>query len=148
MPRSYLFDDTWSVAAPYERVFDLLENLESYPTWWPDVEAVTRVDQDTGLVTIRSVLPYRLRFTVTRKQVDRQLGTIGATMQGDLHGWTRWLLRPHRGGTAVRLQEEASIGRPLLSALEPVLAPAYVVNHALMVRRGRVGLREAASTRR
>jgi hypothetical protein len=145
MSRTYSFDDAWSVAASYDRVFEVLEDLDGYPRWWRDVEAVTRLDDDTRIVVIRSILPYRLRISVRRERVDRRIGVIGATMQGDLHGWTRWLVVRYRGGTAVRLQERASLGRPLLVALEPLLAPVYVANHAAMVRRGRRGLREAAS---
>ena len=140
MMRVYSFDDAWHVDGTYDDVFTVLEHLERYPRWWPDVELVTRIDPDTALVTIRSVLPYRLRFRLERRRVDRAAGVLEAGMDGDLVGTTRWLVRPHRDGTAVRLVEWARLGRPSLAVLESVLAPAYVANHAWMVRRGRRGL--------
>jgi hypothetical protein len=33
----YVFQSVWHVAAPMPDIIDVLNDLESYPAWWPEI---------------------------------------------------------------------------------------------------------------
>lgn len=141
----YRFRSRWHVDAPPSAVYDVLNTLESYPRWWPQVRSVERIDDDRARLTIKSFLPYRLVFELSRETTDRQAGVLCGLMSGDLNGWSRWSIRPQGDGTALRFDELAVVTVPLLRRLAAAVRPALVTNHAWMMRCGRRGLEAAAA---
>jgi uncharacterized protein YndB with AHSA1/START domain len=46
-PRRYVFHATWALAAPQQRVFCVLADLERYPDWWPAFKRAHLVDRQS-----------------------------------------------------------------------------------------------------
>lgn len=139
---TYDFGSAWQLGSPPEHVFAILQDVTSYPAWWPQVRLVERIDEATVLVTIRSALPYTLSFEL-RRDLAEEPRRLTATMTGDLVGWSHWELVPDGDGTELRFRERARVSRPALAAVEPLARPAFIANHAWMMRSCRRGLEAA-----
>ncbi|MQA07526.1 MAG: polyketide cyclase [Pseudonocardiaceae bacterium] len=137
----YRFRNSWFVATSAERVFTALTELGDYPLWWPHVREVNQVDDNTAEVVCRAVLPYALVLRMVRVEQDESLGRLGVRLSGDLEGSLRGLVQPRAGGTRVEITQQVVANKKLLRRLTPVARPAFLVNHALMMRRGQRGLR-------
>lgn len=138
----YRFRNLWAVRATTTRVFDALVDLASYPCWWPDIRAVTQLDDDTAEVTCRSALPYSLTFRLHRAEENAHAGRMRVDMTGDLEGYVQGLVAQHRTlGALLAISQRVVVNKPLLRALSPVARPLFQANHALMMWRGQRGFR-------
>jgi hypothetical protein len=139
----YRFHSTWYLTTPPDSVYRVLERLDEYPHWWPQVSEVRQTGETTGVLRFRSFLPFDLVVTahVTRHDPARRL--LEAAIAGDLEGWVRWTIRTGRGArrAELRFEEEAVVRKPLLRALAVPGRPFALANHAWMVHRGLGGLR-------
>jgi len=136
----YRFRTQWTLPAPPATVYDLLEQAEDYPRWWPQVRAVDRLDDTTGVIRIRATLPYDLVFTAREVRRDPAAGILEIAMTGDLDGWARWTLTPAGSGTLARYDQEVDVTKPLMRLLAVPGRPLFRANHALMMRAGQRGL--------
>ncbi|MFD0307823.1 SRPBCC family protein [Streptomyces sp. NPDC127119] len=144
----YRFRSLWILAAPPGDVYDALADAERYPLWWPQVREVTPVDGASGVIRIRSVLPYDLVFTAREVRRDRAAGILEISMTGDVDGWARWTVAadgagdgPGGGpGTRARYDQEVHVTKPLLRRFAVPGRPVFRANHTLMMRAGRRGL--------
>lgn len=136
----YRFRTLWALPAPPGTVYDVLEQAENYPRWWPQVREVNRIDDTTGVITIRSVLPYDIAFTAREVRRDREAGVLQIAMTGDLDGWARWTLTAHGSATLARYDQVVDVNKPLLRRLAVPGRPVFRANHWLMMRAGRRGL--------
>lgn len=141
----YRFMSEWRLDRPCDEVFHALQDLLSYPSWWPEVKKVTMEDGSSATVAIRAMLPYSLRFQLDQQRVDAEQGVLQASMSGDLEGWSRWSIFPGEGECLLKFEEEVRVNRPLLKALSPIARPLLRANHAVMMRRGERGLRRFLS---
>ncbi|MFF4382124.1 SRPBCC family protein [Kitasatospora sp. NPDC001547] len=142
-PNHYRFRDVWRLAAPAPIVYAALEDVQSYPLWWPEVREARPTGEDSGDVVLRALLPYRLVVGLVPSRRDPAAGVLEVTMRGDLNGWTRCTVTPDgpRGaGSRVLFEEDARPGRPLLRRFALPLHPLFRANHAVMMRRGQRGL--------
>ncbi|MGW2034436.1 SRPBCC family protein [Streptomyces spinosus] len=136
----YRFLSVWPLPAPPATVYAALERAEDYPRWWPQVRAVTRLDDGTGVITIRSALPYALTSTVRETRRDPAAGVLEVTLSGDIDGWARWTVTPGGPGALARYDQEVRVRKPLLRRLAVPGRPLFRLNHRLMMRAGRRGL--------
>ncbi|MFF6983305.1 SRPBCC family protein [Streptomyces sp. NPDC008343] len=138
----YRFRSLWALPAPTDTVYDLLEKAEDYPRWWPQVREVNRIDDTSGVITIRSVLPYDMTFTAREVRRERGAGVLEIAMSGDLDGWVRWTVTaaPDGSGTIARYEQVVDVNKPLLRRLAVPGRPVFRANHWLMMRSGRRGL--------
>ncbi|MEU8034601.1 SRPBCC family protein [Streptomyces sp. NPDC049099] len=136
----YRFRSLWSLPVPPAAVYAVLERPEDYPRWWPQVRSVTRLDDATGVLTIRSVLPYDMTFTARRTRHDPGAGVLEVSLSGDVEGWARWTVTAEGPGTLARYDQEVRVRKPLLRRLAVPGRPVFRVNHRLMMRAGRRGL--------
>ncbi|MFI9153250.1 SRPBCC family protein [Streptomyces sp. NPDC053367] len=136
----YRFRSLWAVPAPPAAVYAVLERAEDYPHWWPQVREVTRLDGATGVIRIRSVLPYDLTFTAREVRRDPAAGVLEIAMTGDVEGWARWSVRAHGTGSLARYDQVVTVNKPLLRRLALPGRPVFRANHALMMRAGHRGL--------
>ncbi|MFE1430099.1 SRPBCC family protein [Streptomyces fungicidicus] len=137
----YRFRSLWTLSAPAATVYRALERIEDYPLWWPQVREVTRLDDTSGIVTIRSLLPYDLTSTVREGRRDRETGVLEAGLSGDIDGWARWTvtgLGAH--GCLAHYEQEVDVRKRLLRLLAVPARPVFRANHAMMMRAGRRGL--------
>ncbi|MFJ5777924.1 SRPBCC family protein [Streptomyces sp. NPDC093094] len=136
----YRFLSLWPLPAPPAAVYAALERAEDYPRWWPQVRAVERLDDTTGVVRIRSVLPYGMTFTARAVRRDPAAGVLEIAMSGDIEGWARWTVTAHGTGSLARYDQEVEVTKPLLRRLALPGRPLFRVNHRLMMRAGHRGL--------
>ncbi|MER7763356.1 SRPBCC family protein [Streptomyces sp. NPDC097619] len=142
MDRShYRFHSRWRLDAPPERVFAVLAEPGRYPEWWPQVRRIAALDERSGTAVFRSLLPYRLRVTLSQEVLDPAAGILRAGLAGDLEGWARWTVGPDpHGGTLARYDQEVRVHKQLMRLLAVPGRPLFLLNHALMMRGGRRGL--------
>ncbi|GAA3803039.1 SRPBCC family protein [Streptomyces chiangmaiensis] len=136
----YRFRSLWTLPVPPAAVYAVLERPEEYPRWWRQVRDVTRLDDTTGVVRIRSLLPYDLTFTAREVRRDPEAGVLEAVLSGDVDGWARWTVTAAASGSLARYDQVVDVNKPLLSRLAVPGRPFFLANHWLMMRAGRRGL--------
>ncbi|MDG9718225.1 SRPBCC family protein [Streptomyces sp. DH24] len=136
----YRFRSLWALPAPAPAVYRALERIEDYPRWWPQVREVRRTDVTSGIVRIRSLLPYDLTTVLREERRDAAAGVLEVALTGDVEGRARWTLLPDGRGTLVRYDQEVDVRKPLLRRLAVPGRACFRANHALMMRSGRRGL--------
>lgn len=136
----YRFRSLWALPAPAPDVYRALERIEDYPRWWPQVREVTRRDDTSGVLRVRSLLPYDLTTVLREGRRDPAAGVLEVVMSGDMEGWARWTVASHGSGTLVRYDQEVVVAKPLLRRLAVPGRPLFRANHRLMMRAGRRGL--------
>lgn len=144
----YKFRSVWSLDRSCKEVFEALQQLPLYPSWWPEIKDVAAIGDATARVEIRAALPYRLRFELRQELADPEKGILEASMTGDLEGWSRWTLSAYRDGCRLLFEEDVLVNRPALKILSPVARPVLKANHSFMMRRGERGLRGFLSSGR
>lgn len=144
----YRFRSLWALPASPGAVYDLLAQAEDYPLWWPQVREVNRIDDTSGVITIRSALPYAMTFTAREVRRDRAAGVLEIAMSGDIEGWARWTITPHGSGTLARYDQVVDVNKPLLRRFAVPGRPLFRANHRLMMRAGRRGLLAHLADRR
>lgn len=149
---SYRFLTTWLLDSPIEPVWEAINDAAGWPSWWPGVERVVRLEEgdEDGVgalwdQTWRSVLPYPVRFRARVVAVDRP-HLIEAAADGELVGTGTWRLYEARG-TAVTYDWRVRTSRPWMNALAPVGRPVFRWNHDWIMRRGGEGLARRLGTR-
>ena len=137
----YRFRSVWELPYPPERVYAVLEQAEEYPQWWPQVRAVSRVDDTSGTARFRSFLPYELEIGARMSRRDPRERVLEIRMTGDLEGFARWTVRARGEGTSALYEQEVVVRKPLMRLLALPGRPFFLVNHRLMMRGGLRGLR-------
>jgi uncharacterized protein YndB with AHSA1/START domain len=142
----YRFVSHWTIDAPSEAVWDELHALREWPKWWHGVLAVNPLEPGDadGLgarhrLVMKSVLPYRLVFTVRTTRLVRPT-TIEAHAEGELTGVGLWTLTPSGAGTAARYDWNVEASKPWMRALAPVARPIFAWNHDVIMKWGYEGL--------
>ena|SRR5579859_8072398 len=136
----YAFRSVWRVEAAKTDVFSVLEDLGSYPAWWPEIRRAVKVDEESFELTCRSLLPYDLVFHSTQERRDAADGVLQARLSGDLDGFSRWTVTSNGLVATAVFDEEVTATKALLRRLAPVARPAFRANHWLMMRHGQAGL--------
>jgi hypothetical protein len=137
----YRFRNTWLLAAAPSVVFGAVVDLATYPDWWSDVRSVTQIDDDTAELICQAALPYKLVLRMHRTEHNERAGRLRVELSGDLEGFLAGLVLASGGGTRLEITQEVVARKPLLRQLDTVARPLFRANHALMMRRGRRGLR-------
>jgi hypothetical protein len=137
----YRFRSVWPVDCAPADAFDVLADLGSYPLWWPEVRRAVQVGEERAELRCRSVLPYDLVFEASHHTRDAERRVLVANLEGDLDGTVGWRVEADEPGSRLLYEQVVTVRKPLLRALGPLLRPALVANHELMMRHGRRGLR-------
>ena len=141
---AYSFLSTWCVAAPLERVWEVLSDPAGYPQWWKGVRKATVLEPGEpgggGVGTLyrlewRSKLPYSLVFDsrVTRVQPPHLLE---GRASGELEGLGAWRLYEGAAGTAAIYSWDVSTTRAWMNAAGPLARPVFAWNHDYVMRQG------------
>jgi hypothetical protein len=141
---AFAFRDRWTLPAAPPQVFDVLAAPDDYPLWWPNILTAQRVDADSGVLVCRSLLPYSLRMTVRREITDRVAGVLRVGLDGDLVGWSQWLIKPSPRSDPSRTQAEfrQEVSAPGVPGSGwPILRSVLGWNHRVMMWQGERGLR-------
>jgi Polyketide cyclase / dehydrase and lipid transport len=140
-PNRYRFRSSWHLDASADRVYDVLVEVVTYPQWWPQVRAVRQLDDSSGELICRSMLPYDLTFVLHRDIEDRGARILRANMTGDLSGTSQWTIEAAGSGSVAVFDEDVEVRRTLLRTAGLLARPALSFNHGLMMRSGEKGLR-------
>ena len=144
-PHRYKFRSEWRVEAAADLVYDVLADVEKYPTWWPQVRAARWLDPRSGELTCRSLLPYDLTFVIEREIEDPVDRILRAALRGDLTGESQWTVTADASGTLAVFDEDVTVSKHMIRAAGRVARPVLRFNHALMMRSGHAGLRRAVA---
>lgn len=148
MAGEFVFRHAWEVAAPVDRVYDVLVDVEHYPDWWPQVLAVAHIDDVSGRVVCRSLAPFELDLVLTSQVQDPDRGVLRVAVSGDLEGWCAFGLVETDAGSRLEFEQRVRVARRGLRTVSRWLGPVLRLNHAWMMRGCRIGLeRHLATTR-
>jgi hypothetical protein len=113
----YCFSTMWWTAAVTDRVWDVLANYATWPTWWRGIQSVEvlRRGDGSGVGTIlhqrwRSRVPYTLVFDLEMLQIEAGK-LLDGRASGDLEGACRWTFAPVDGGTELHFDVDVRTGR-------------------------------------
>jgi polyketide cyclase/dehydrase/lipid transport protein len=137
----YRFRSVWRIAADPDRVYAALADVAEYPTWWPQVHEARQLDDASGELRCRSLLPYDLVFVIRRELEDAQRRVLGASLDGDLVGSSQWTITDDGAGTRAVFEEDVVVRKALIRLVGPAARPALRFNHDRMMRAGERGLR-------
>jgi uncharacterized protein YndB with AHSA1/START domain len=140
--RPFRFQHEWTLDAPAEHVYAALADVERYPDWWSQVRGGHRIDESSGQIRCRSVLPFDVVMVATRIVEDPEAMVLRAGLSGDLNGWSQWSV--FRSGSGSRVVYDQKVVATMLAAriTGPLGRPIMRVNHELMMRSGERGLRK------
>lgn len=137
----YVFRSVWHIQASLTDVTPVLEDLASYPAWWPEIRQVRPLGENRFEVVARSFLPYELRFVSEAASSEPRPGVLHATLSGDMEGTVRWTVEALDGSCRLLYDQEVTTHKRLLNVTAPFARPAFKANHAVMMRHGEAGLR-------
>lgn len=143
----YVFRSTWRIEADPDLVYATLADVPGYPLWWPQVHAATQLDDVSGELRCRSMLPYDLVFVARREVQDAERSILRATLDGDLAGTSQWEITSDGTGTFAVFDEDVVVRKALIRLVGPLARPALRYNHDRMMRNGQRGLRRHLSRR-
>jgi uncharacterized protein YndB with AHSA1/START domain len=141
----YVFRSEWRLPAPPDEVYNVLADVENYPRWWPQVRRSRRIDDVSGELTCRSLLPYDVVFVMYQDLADPASLVLRARMDGDLSGTSQWTVTAGGDGSIAVFDEKVNVGNGMLRSAGRLFRPALKFNHDLMMRAGEKGLREHLS---
>jgi len=99
MSARYVFHTEWQLAASPDDVYTALHDVGSYPKWWPQVRSVRALDNVTGELRCRSMLPYDLVFVVAREDRGPVRPRAGRAADRRPGGHSRWTIAADGDGT-------------------------------------------------
>jgi hypothetical protein len=146
---AYRFVTVWRLRAPIDDVFAAIDDIDSWPEWWPQVRAVQQREaggpEGTGALfrsTFRGKLPYPLRFDLRITRRIRPTTLVGAAT-GELEGTGEWTLWEEEGLTAVRYVWSIRTTRAWMNLLAPLpfVDEIFHLNHHGVMRGGLRGIR-------
>lgn len=141
--RAFRLVSRWRLPTPRQQVWEVFASLvddEDPFRWWPDLTVLVRGD-DEIVVTARSILGYRLRFRLHGLWTEPP-GRLGLESDGDLEGRATIDVRPDGpDACVVHVRWEVDVTRRWMRHSRPLLAPAFVLAHDAMMRRGCRSLR-------
>lgn len=145
----YVFLTEWTIPGSVEDVSSVLEEIERFPEWCPNVYLsvlIERPADERGVgkhvrVLSKGKLPYKLRWEFTVIESRKPHGfTIEAT--GDFVGTGTWTLTQNGAGVNVRYDWRIRADKPLIRALSPLLKPVFRKNHLWAMKQTELGLLE------
>lgn len=147
MAPAYRFLDRWLIAAPIDRVYEVIGDPLGYERWW--TEFVIRATGDPGEprpgkrneLLVKAYLPYKVEFGLEVLEAERPR-RVFSRLSKDFDGTGEWTLRETAEGTEATLDWRPSVNHPLIKYLTPVLRPLFRSNHTWAMRRGERQLRD------
>jgi uncharacterized protein YndB with AHSA1/START domain len=143
--RALTYEDKWTIAAPVEAVWRLIEDFEGYPRWWKIYDHAVwktpiRGRGATGELKARR-FGYDLTVNLEVTHVE-ELRVSEARLSGDLEGIARWTLAPAGArGTSITYYTTAAPTKTLLPVPDFVAKPMLNLIHKNAVRSCIQGMR-------
>jgi uncharacterized protein YndB with AHSA1/START domain len=146
----YEFVDVWTIPAPVDLAWRMVDDVASWPAWWPDYKFaanVSNVAHGAGArwrVRVKSDLPYTLafEFTVLEHVPPRY---VKVHTEGFFDGVIDWTLDQGADGSTRLTLHEVTETRWALINLTARLGGRRLLekNHRTAMRRGEAGMKAA-----
>jgi uncharacterized membrane protein len=144
----YEFVTTWELDSPLERVWDAIEDADSWPVWWRGVISSVELKKGNadGLGSIRrtvwkSALPYKLEFDSEVVRTEKyKLIEVRAFGQLDGRGLWRFTALGD-DSTRVRYDWTVKTTKRWMRVLSPIARPLFRWNHDVIMNWGQQGLK-------
>jgi len=147
MGERYEFTDVWTIPAGISVAWRMVDDVASWPTWWPDyrfTEIVSDVRHGIGTrwhVKVKSDLPYTLdfNFTVLSHEPPRYVRT---RVEGFFEGEIDWRLEQLSPVvTRMTLHEQTETRWALINLTAKLGGRRFLErNHRAAMRRGELGM--------
>jgi hypothetical protein len=142
----YRFSIVWWTAAATDRVWEVLANYASWPTWWRGIQSVEVLcpGDESGAGTIlrqhwRSRVPYTLIFDLEMLKIEGGK-LLDGRASGDLEGACRWTFAPVDGGTELHFDVDVRTGRWWMNLPIPFASRVVRASFMTIMGWGREGL--------
>ena len=148
MPHRFVLISRWRLdTATADAAWQLLIDIEAWPSWWPCVRRARRIERapasplgDVAELHWASAMLYPIRLRVTTIAAERPHRLEGYA-RGDLQGVGTWLLDDvDGGGVDVTYRWEVVLERRWMRALSFLLRPLFEWNHFKLMRAGAHGM--------
>jgi len=145
----FRFVTVWRLEASIERVFAEIDAIEDWPSWWPNVRRIERLeagDADGVGAVYRSTfvgrLPYQLRFDLRSRRREPPTRLVGDAT-GELEGVGDWTLTDEGDWTSVRYVWAIRTTAAWMNLLAPLpfVDGIFRLNHHAVMRAGLKGIR-------
>jgi uncharacterized protein YndB with AHSA1/START domain len=149
----YNFVTTWHIAAPRERIWEIIIHFEDWHTWWSAVDRVVEIEPgepgglgNVRLFTWKTPLSYTLTFETRVTRIEPP-AILEATATGEVEGVGLWELSPTAEGTSVRYTWTVRTTKPWMNWLAMAAKPLLEWNHNTIMRQGGEALAELLNAR-
>lgn len=142
--RPYSFVSVWRAPVPRELLWRRMEEMidrDDPVLWWGSVRVVARRADALDLEAV-SALGYRLRFTVDELSLQ-PMDVMTLRSRGDLDGSARFtFLADGPENSRLRIEWNVIATRAWMRWTDPVLRPAFLAAHWLIMRHGERRLKD------
>jgi len=139
---------TWRIDVPLDRVWETIQDADTWPEWWKGVLKVTKIQDgaENGVGSIRRttwkrVVPYTLEFDSEIMRVEHER-YIEVRAFGELDGAGIWhFMSDDPLRTRVDYNWQVRTTKSWMNALAPIAKPIFRLNHNSIMRWVEKGLR-------
>lgn len=136
-----MFTSRWTLPTTTERAYNVLRDLVSYPTWWPNVVDARADGDDRVAMALRSALPMTLRYTLARDTEDEANGLLRAQVTGHIRGTVEWrIVTDGQGHTQADFKQDVLLEHPIAKHVNLPLRRLLEWNHGHAMRQGQADL--------
>jgi hypothetical protein len=142
----YRFLTVWWTTAVTDRVWEVLANYATWPTWWRGIQnvEVMRTGDESGVGTVlrqwwRSRVPYTLVFDLEMLRIESGR-LLDGRASGDLEGACRWTFAPVNNGTELQFAVDVRTGRWWMNLPFPFASRIVQASFETIMGWGREGL--------
>lgn len=142
----YSFATIWKMDAPINDIWNVIYDVEKWPSWWKSVKKATILKEGdaNGLGAILhyewlGAIPYKLAFDSHITRVEKP-HLWEAVTEGNLEGKGIWQLSEQDGATEVRYDWDVSTTKSWMNLLAPIARPIFAWNHQAVMDAGGNGL--------
>jgi uncharacterized protein YndB with AHSA1/START domain len=118
LPEKHHAERQATLNAPPEAVWDLMTDVEAFPSWRSDIKKVQRLpDRDGRPAWVEEGSSGRLTLAVERSEAPRLLVLRIADPDLPFGGTWTYEVSPAAGGTTLKITEDGEIYNPLFRAM-------------------------------
>ena len=149
--KTYHLLTVWHFDTTVERIWNVVNDIEKIPSWWPGVSQVRLLGGDKKLsegalvqTEVRGLF-WTLRFKLRVKCIEPPY-RLSAESTGDLAGEGYWILYPEAGGTRAECHWWVSTTGRWMNLLGTLIRPLLKYSHnRVMAEGGRALARQVGS---
>ena len=134
-------------------MWDAIYNSLEWPQWWKGVLSVEEIEKEdaNGLngvkaYTWKSVLPYKLTFTMRLKE-KLPMKMLKGIAFGELEGQGEWTFSEQNGIIQIQYNWDVYTKKAWMNYLSFLLKPAFRYNHNVVMHWGAIGLAKKLNTK-